>query len=110
MYRRTIILTAVLAFSVAHPNPDSNATPKDGEPLIVTTPMGQIQGSVIQSRLGKPIYSFRGIRYAKAPKEELRFQVSNNLICCSFDIIKSSTSTTSDKELTVIKHDLKICV
>ncbi|CAG9773584.1 unnamed protein product [Ceutorhynchus assimilis] len=74
MYRTSTLLATILALALAYPEPDSNATPKDGEPLIVATPMGQIQGSVIQSRLGKPIYSFRGIRYAKAPVEELRFQ------------------------------------
>lgn len=75
MYRTSLILTALLALSAAcpKPDPDSNATPRDGEPLI-TTSLGQIQGSVIQSRLGKHIYSFRGIRYAKPPIDELRFQ------------------------------------
>ncbi|KAK5641626.1 hypothetical protein RI129_010173 [Pyrocoelia pectoralis] len=40
----------------------------------VTTPSGEIEGSIIQSLLGKSIYSFRGIRYAKAPVGDLRFQ------------------------------------
>ncbi|XP_030763816.1 esterase E4-like [Sitophilus oryzae] len=74
MFQKTTIISTLLALAVALPNPDTNATPKDGESLIVTTPLGQIQGSVIQSRLGKHIYSFRGIRYALAPVQELRFQ------------------------------------
>uniref|UniRef100_A0A1Y1LPN2 Carboxylic ester hydrolase n=1 Tax=Photinus pyralis TaxID=7054 RepID=A0A1Y1LPN2_PHOPY len=41
---------------------------------IVNTSCGSIQGSVIRSVLGKSIYSFRGIRYAKAPVDELRFE------------------------------------
>uniref|UniRef100_A0A1Y1JWV6 Carboxylic ester hydrolase n=1 Tax=Photinus pyralis TaxID=7054 RepID=A0A1Y1JWV6_PHOPY len=41
---------------------------------MVSTPSGDLQGSIILSVLGKPIYSFRGIRYAKAPVDELRFQ------------------------------------
>ncbi|CAG9829853.1 unnamed protein product [Diabrotica balteata] len=43
------------------------------EPLA-TTPLGQVKGSVITSRLGKEIYSFRGIRYAKPPINDLRFK------------------------------------
>ncbi|CAG9854756.1 unnamed protein product [Phyllotreta striolata] len=43
------------------------------EPLV-STPLGQIKGTVITSRLAKPIYSFRAIRYAKAPVDDLRFK------------------------------------
>ncbi|CAH1102056.1 unnamed protein product [Psylliodes chrysocephalus] len=43
------------------------------EPLV-TISLGQIKGSIITSRLAKPIYSFRGIRYARAPVNELRFK------------------------------------
>jgi hypothetical protein len=46
----------------------------------VTTPSGKIEGSTLTSRLGKTIYSFRGIRYAKAPISELRFKVSTTLL------------------------------
>nr|XP_023020747.1 esterase FE4-like [Leptinotarsa decemlineata] len=41
---------------------------------IVTITLGQIKGSTLKSRLGKTIYSFRGIRYAKPPINDLRFQ------------------------------------
>ncbi|KAK5641623.1 hypothetical protein RI129_010170 [Pyrocoelia pectoralis] len=44
------------------------------ENLQVRTPLGDIRGSIIQSALGKSIFSFRGIRYAKAPVGELRFK------------------------------------
>ncbi|XP_074036127.1 juvenile hormone esterase isoform X2 [Leptinotarsa decemlineata] len=40
---------------------------------IVTTALGRIKGSTVKSRLGKTIYSFRGIRYAKPPVGNLRF-------------------------------------
>lgn len=43
---------------------------------VVNAPVGTFQGSVLTSRLGKIIYSFRGIRYAEAPVGELRFKVS----------------------------------
>jgi len=39
-----------------------------------STPLGEVQGSMLTSRQGKHIYAFRGIRYAKAPINELRFQ------------------------------------
>lgn len=73
MFQKITIVSTFLALSLAHPNADTNATPKENE-VIVTTPLGQIQGSIIQSRLGKQIYAFRGIRYAKAPTNDLRFQ------------------------------------
>ncbi|CAH0564911.1 unnamed protein product [Brassicogethes aeneus] len=56
--------------------PDSNLANRNAEHPIVTTPLGQIEGTIIASRLGKPINTFRGIRYAKAPINELRFQPS----------------------------------
>ncbi|CAH1107848.1 unnamed protein product [Psylliodes chrysocephalus] len=43
------------------------------EPLV-STPFGDIRGTFLTSRLGKQIYSFRGIRYAKPPINELRFK------------------------------------
>jgi carboxylesterase type B len=41
---------------------------------VVTTTLGQIKGSIINSRLGKQIFSFRGIKYAKPPINDLRFK------------------------------------
>ncbi|KAK5641624.1 hypothetical protein RI129_010171 [Pyrocoelia pectoralis] len=40
---------------------------------IVNAPFGDIQGTTIRSLLGRSIYSFIGIRYAKPPVGELRF-------------------------------------
>lgn len=45
------------------------------EPLVRTS-LGQIKGSMLTSRYGKAIYSFRGVRYAEAPIGALRFKVS----------------------------------
>jgi hypothetical protein len=42
----------------------------------VTTPLGQILGTTLTTRLNKTIYAFRGIRYAQPPIKNLRFQVS----------------------------------
>lgn len=41
-----------------------------------TPPIGKIRGSILTSRLGKKIYSFRGVRYAEPPTEQRRFQVN----------------------------------
>ncbi|KAK9692517.1 Carboxylesterase family [Popillia japonica] len=41
---------------------------------IVNTSLGKLKGFTLTSRLDRPIYSFIGIRYAKAPIDELRFQ------------------------------------
>ncbi|KAG5884816.1 hypothetical protein JTB14_012024 [Gonioctena quinquepunctata] len=51
----------------------SDVNSSQNEPSVTTT-LGQIKGTIITSRLGKPINSFRGIRYAKAPVNELRFK------------------------------------
>nr|CAI5851523.1 unnamed protein product [Callosobruchus analis] len=66
-----VALALLLSYAVAFP--DGSNSPKTTEPIVGTTG-GQIKGSVLKSRLGKPIYSFRGIRYAKAPVNELRFK------------------------------------
>ncbi|XP_022913045.2 esterase FE4-like [Onthophagus taurus] len=42
--------------------------------LIVSTPLGQLQGTTLISRKGAKIFSFLGIRYAEAPIGNLRFQ------------------------------------
>uniref|UniRef100_A0A1A9WY03 Carboxylic ester hydrolase n=1 Tax=Glossina brevipalpis TaxID=37001 RepID=A0A1A9WY03_9MUSC len=47
----------------------------NGEQTIqVDTDLGKIKGLQMTSRLGKNFWAFRGIRYAKAPIGELRFQ------------------------------------
>jgi carboxylesterase type B len=40
----------------------------------VNTPLGKILGSTLTTRLGKTIYAFRGVRYAKPPINNLRFK------------------------------------
>lgn len=45
------------------------------EDILVKTPLGSIVGTNQTSRHGTNFYSFRGIRYAKAPVGELRFKV-----------------------------------
>lgn len=45
---------------------------------LVNTKVGTIKGSEEISRKGEQYYSFRGIRYAKAPTGELRFKVSKS--------------------------------
>lgn len=45
----------------------------DRKPTVSTT-LGEIQGSVMNSRLDRPFYAFRGIRYGKSPVGELRFK------------------------------------
>lgn len=50
-----------------------------GEQHEVTAPIGKIRGSTMTSRLGKKIYSFRGVRYAEPPTGQQRFQVKNQI-------------------------------
>ena len=46
---------------------------------IVQIEDGQIEGIIMQSRLGYDFAAFRGIPFAEPPLKELRFQVNFNL-------------------------------
>lgn len=63
-----LIFLNVVAIALA----DNNTA---GEQYVVTAPIGKICGSTLSSRLGKKIYSFRGVRYAEPPVGQQRFQV-----------------------------------
>lgn len=70
------LLLLIFGAALGFPDPDSKTvSQKNGLPSV-TTLLGKIEGSIFASRLGKPIYAFRGVRYAKAPVQELRFQAS----------------------------------
>lgn len=43
--------------------------------LEVNLSLGKVKGSLLTTRLGRKIFSFRGIRYAEPPVGERRFQV-----------------------------------
>ncbi|XP_017883229.1 esterase FE4-like [Ceratina calcarata] len=45
----------------------------DDQPLVAA-PIGKIRGSILTSRLGRKIYSFRGVRYGEPPTGHQRFQ------------------------------------
>lgn len=70
MLRHSLIPITILCVAIGF------ATCEDDSPQV-TTPLGNIKGSILTTVRGKPIYSFRGIRYAKPPIDELRFQVSS---------------------------------
>jgi Carboxylesterase family len=53
----------------------SSAQDSELPAAVVDTDLGRIQGSVLTTLMEKQFYAFRGIRYGKAPVEELRFQV-----------------------------------
>lgn len=58
------------------PEPANRVLQTGAQPAKVTTPLGAIEGAVLRTRLGRPIYAFRGLHYAKAPINELRFKVA----------------------------------
>lgn len=53
----------------------SNAATQEEKLPIVKTKLGDIRGRNMTTRLEQPFLSFRAIRYAEAPVDELRFQV-----------------------------------
>ncbi|KAK4874276.1 hypothetical protein RN001_013636 [Aquatica leii] len=63
----SVVLTLVICL-ISQVLGDSDCNP------IISTSKGDVKGSIIKSLLGKDIFSFRGIRYAKAPIGDLRFQ------------------------------------
>ncbi|XP_021928724.1 esterase FE4 [Zootermopsis nevadensis] len=52
----------------------TNASRRVDTSPVVTTVQGALRGSVIKSRLGRSIYSFRGVRFAEPPVGNRRFQ------------------------------------
>ncbi|XP_022916348.2 juvenile hormone esterase-like [Onthophagus taurus] len=69
----TLSIGLVFAFGSAEPISKTTSA-HSVHPPTITTPLGDVKGTILTSRLGKTIYSFRGLRYAKAPINELRFQ------------------------------------
>lgn len=65
----TIILSLILIVVIA-----LIALPIEKQCHVVLRP-GSIQGTKLTTRLGRKIMSYRGIRYAVAPKGRLRFKV-----------------------------------
>ncbi|KAJ4445588.1 hypothetical protein ANN_12269 [Periplaneta americana] len=51
---------------------------QSGDPLVVSTAQGYLRGSVLTSRKGRTIYSYRGVRFANPPVGELRFKLPSN--------------------------------
>ncbi|XP_017854015.1 venom carboxylesterase-6 [Drosophila busckii] len=47
---------------------------KELSDLVITTALGKIRGTILPSQAGRNFYAFRGIPYAKAPIDNLRFQ------------------------------------
>ncbi|KAK0159974.1 hypothetical protein PV328_007428 [Microctonus aethiopoides] len=62
------VFCLVLCIAAAALAADSQSNPE------VQIQLGKIRGSVLQSRSGKPIYAYRGIRYAQPPTGQNRFK------------------------------------
>ncbi|RVE42264.1 hypothetical protein evm_013072 [Chilo suppressalis] len=75
---RILALVVVLACACAHKEQQhhhehgTNVSPSS-EPVTVT-PSGSIRGSWLQTRRGRRVQAYRGVRYAAPPTGELRFQ------------------------------------
>lgn len=70
MQRVSLLLCLLVGMSAAQND-------SDAESLEILTPNGKVRGSFMESRLGKKIYSFRGLRYAEPPTGQQRFKVSS---------------------------------
>ena len=70
MFVKIFICITLLAIGI------KGFTTKDVEGPIVSTELGQVQGTIDQSFFDKEYFSFRAIPYAEPPIEEYRFRVS----------------------------------
>ncbi|XP_049816939.1 esterase E4-like [Aethina tumida] len=71
MWNTVLILSIFTALVLCYGHRKSH---NHADNLIVEAPMGKFHGAVLKSRLGKDIFSFRGIRYAQPPVGDLRFK------------------------------------
>lgn len=69
------LFIVVILICVFFDNSYGRVLSKESELPVINTNLGQIRGRVLESRLGKPFIAFRGIRYAEAPINDLRFKV-----------------------------------
>lgn len=72
-----IVAAAIATVIVLLTLPEKDAEIDPIEETFVETKLGKINGSIFYTRLDKKFIGFRGIRYAEAPVDNLRFQVSN---------------------------------
>ena len=75
MFRKSILVTILLSVS-SFLNILCIDDDKSKNTFQVETSLGVVKGSFLKTRYGQSISSFRGIRYAKPPTNELRFQVN----------------------------------
>lgn len=71
---RSFAGVAYVVILVLFLHPEKICVSGEDEKTIVKTNLGEIEGVKLKSRLGKSYHSFRGIRYAKSPTAQLRFQ------------------------------------
>lgn len=100
MFRRNLLVLLCASLVFGYPEPDNRPVQTGAQPPKITIPLGEIEGAVLRSRLGKPFFAFRGIHYAKPPINELRFKVRmkmamkiSELICTTeFSVFQSFDS------------------
>lgn len=70
-----VVASAIISVFVLIKRSSSEEPIDNLEETLVETKLGKINGSVFFTRLDKKFIGFRGVRYAEAPVDELRFQV-----------------------------------
>ncbi|CAD6245282.1 GSCOCT00013629001.2-RA-CDS [Cotesia congregata] len=67
-------LSVILLCGLLYVDAAMSRNQTSSDPPEVTTPLGKVKGSLMETRLGKTIYAFRGIRYGEPPIGQLRFK------------------------------------
>ncbi|XP_077282138.1 esterase E4-like [Temnothorax americanus] len=81
-----------------------------GEQHEVAAPIGRIRGSTMTTRLGRKIYSFRGVRYAEPPTGRRRFQVATPAADWNdvFDATKEGPACPAIHEQNIMEDCLRV--
>lgn len=69
-----LLITFIIAINSSDGTPEKELLSDTTTSPIVHTNSGSVRGSVLESRLGKLFFAFRGIRYAAPPVGKLRFK------------------------------------
>lgn len=68
------LIIFIIAINSSICTPDKEFLSETTTSPVVQTNSGSVRGSVLESRLGKLFFAFRGIRYARPPIGDLRFK------------------------------------
>jgi hypothetical protein len=98
--RKTDMFTSIFAVLVAVLTATRGQELTD-DPLVVRTAQGYLRGSILTSRKGISIYSYRGVRFAQPPVGIRRFKVRS----CALKAVSRGQCPCAQKHLSRISKE-----